>query len=158
MPSSVGIWKAWFSLRQSLALDTHLGNLEPHWHLPDILCFLLTTKHLTTNIVTNITSTLARIGIKIVGDLWDQNQFQWTNFSPKVACLCNTSPAIRELVTQCVIRLQLSDPPFSSYEPQKAIWTWPSTSKPLINFTIPNQTIYHILLKPMLDWQKHNAI
>lgn len=89
MPYTMGIRKVWVSLRKSLSLNTHLGNLEPHWRIPNILWFPPTTKHLNIDTIMSANSTFGRIGVKKVGDLWNEHLFQWIDFSPKLTQLSN---------------------------------------------------------------------
>lgn len=69
MPYTIGIWRAWTTLQKHLTPNTHLGSLEPHWCVVDILPYLPGTNYLSSNLLNNVNSTLKHIGIKDISDL-----------------------------------------------------------------------------------------
>lgn len=58
MPYTIGIWRAWTALRKHMTLNTHLGSLNPHWRVVDILPYLPGTLNFSSNLFNSVILTL----------------------------------------------------------------------------------------------------
>ncbi|CAM6107921.1 unnamed protein product [Calypogeia fissa] len=151
------LWKPWPLLRTHLILAEG-SSIPGRWLIEDTLKVLPGFQDLSLDDSRVLAASVGRLGVHTIQDLWSMRDRRWRNLYEQLGHIRGIALEFRILTTRfldCVTARQLQ---LAGDRPIAQCWCWTSMEGPLELFSLPNKSIYTLLLPICNDLARLNRV